>query len=243
MRDGIYTRRGAEQRKCMMQILTILRVVALLVSAGVRGQDTCLGTVKEAFERAYVRAFVLSLTHTLNLNLKIPGNISMPFDPSVLLHVTYSNATLGVVKTVQAGMQLQIAETWDAPTYRLVGKHVGPYVVMLLDLDAPTVTNHTWSSIVHFMGSDYYHDANLLSSATQPVGRYLSPKPFADLSLHRYVFLVFDQPEGFDRQTMFAGDGSQVARFDVSAFAEGTGLGRVIGGTYMVVGAADVRSV
>lgn len=54
--------------------------------------------------------------------------------------------------------------------------------------------------------------------------------------MDRYIFLLFEQPEGFDDQTLF-NSSSRRAYFNISSFAAAVGLGQPIGGTYMLVAA------
>lgn len=52
--------------------------------------------------------------------------------------------------------------------------------------------------------------------------------------LHRYIFLLFKQPPGFDSQTAVT-PSTPISLFNISAFGEATGLGAPIGGTFMLV--------
>jgi hypothetical protein len=49
-----------------------------------------------------------------------------------------------------------------------------------------------------------------------------------------YVFLIFNQPPGFDSQTLVTPNTS-ISNFNLSSFAAATGLGAPIGGTFMLV--------
>lgn len=53
--------------------------------------------------------------------------------------------------------------------------------------------------------------------------------------LYSYVFLLFNQPQGFDRQTLVNATTS-IANFNISQFASEVGLGNPIGGTFILVG-------
>ncbi len=50
-----------------------------------------------------------------------------------------------------------------------------------------------------------------------------------------YVFLLFNQPRGFDQQTLVNATTS-IANFNISQFAAEVGLGNPIGGTFIRVG-------
>ena len=57
---------------------------------------------------------------------------------------------------------------------------------------------------------------------------------FSDM-IFRYVFLLFEQPQGFKEQKEITPDTGRDA-FNVSQFAEKVGLGEPVAGTYMLVG-------
>jgi hypothetical protein len=54
----------------------------------------------------------------------------------------------------------------------------------------------------------------------------------------RYIFLLFNQPAGFNQQTLVTPDTS-VQNFNISAFAKAVGLGNPIAGTFMLVAPPD----
>lgn len=56
-----------------------------------------------------------------------------------------------------------------------------------------------------------------------------------DLRVCRYIFLVFNQPEGFNEQTLVTPE-TDILNFNLSVFADAVGLGDPIAGTYMLVG-------
>lgn len=51
---------------------------------------------------------------------------------------------------------------------------------------------------------------------------------------HRYIFLLFEQPEGFNDQTVVTPE-TPISLFNISAFAARVGLGDPIAGTFMLV--------
>ena len=50
-----------------------------------------------------------------------------------------------------------------------------------------------------------------------------------------YIFLLFEQPRGFNQQTLVNASTS-IANFNISQFAIEVGLGNPIAGTFMMVG-------
>ena len=55
------------------------------------------------------------------------------------------------------------------------------------------------------------------------------------LQLFSYVFLLFNQPRGFDGQTLVNATTS-ISNFNISQFAADVGLGSPIVGTFILVG-------
>ena len=51
----------------------------------------------------------------------------------------------------------------------------------------------------------------------------------------RYVFFLFNQPDGFNDQTL-VNSTTSIANFNISQFAIDVGLGDPIGGTFILVG-------
>lgn len=50
-----------------------------------------------------------------------------------------------------------------------------------------------------------------------------------------YVFFLFNQPRGFDQQTL-VNSTTSISDFNISAFASEVGLGNPVGGTFILVG-------
>jgi phosphatidylethanolamine-binding protein len=66
-----------------------------------------------------------------------------------------------------------------------------------------------------------------------PLASYHPPRPPPGSSPHRYVFLLYEQPEDFDRQVDRKPIGlSDRPRFDYNGFLERAGLGEVVAVNY-----------
>ncbi|KAF9474314.1 hypothetical protein BDN70DRAFT_915354 [Pholiota conissans] len=184
----------------------------LLVSA----QETSLVAVKKAFDKSH-----------------IPGNISLTFEPKVLLEVTFPQTVPQKPITLHAGVQLPRNATGGPPNFNIIGPigH-GPFVVAAVDLDAPTPQAPTSAQIRHFLGGNFFTGLNfksltpsLLRNATPAISEFRQPTPPAGSDPHRY----------FNDQTLVTPNTS-VALFNISQFASAVGLGQPIGGTFMLVG-------
>ncbi|KAF9009126.1 PEBP-like protein [Hymenopellis radicata] len=179
-----------------------------------------LWKVKHAFEQSH-----------------IPEALTINFNPSYLVEVSFPQAG-GPPVGFDIGEQVPINSTGTTPTFSLSGGHFGegPFVVAAVDPDAPSPQNTSLASVRHFLGGNFTPlDDAFLANSTSAVSEWVQPAPPAGSDPHRYVFLVFNQPEGFNDQTLVNASTS-ILGFNISSFAEEVGLGDPIAGTYMIVG-------
>ncbi|TCD62350.1 hypothetical protein EIP91_007048 [Steccherinum ochraceum] len=197
-----------------------LAFCALASLAGlVAGQDTSLATVKRTFDAA-----------------NIPGDLQITFNPRVLLEVTFPETT-GPDIHLKAGVQLPRNATAGPPTFNIRGQPGGgPFVVAAVDPDAPTPQEPTSAQIRHFLGGNFrLVPGGGLVNSTAALSNFLQPTPPAGSDPHRYVFLLFEQPRGFNQQTL-VNSTTSISNFNISQFAAAVGLGSPLGGTFMRVG-------
>ncbi|KAJ7600624.1 PEBP-like protein [Mycena floridula] len=207
-----------------MKISTLSNFILASISL-VYSQDTSLKEVKQAFIAA-----------------DIPTDLTITFNPSVLLEVTFPQVT-GPAITLKAGVQLPRNATAGPPTFSIVGKAgTGPFVVAAVDPDAPTPQAPTSAQIRHFLGGDFTaarrdsDKVHLLTNESVAVSEFRQPGPPAGSDAHRYIFLLFNQPAGFDSQVpTVVNSTTPVSLFNISSFAATTDLGNPIGGTFMLV--------
>ncbi|KAA1473818.1 PEBP-like protein [Dentipellis sp. KUC8613] len=177
-------------------------------------------------------------------NLQIPADASLTFAPRVLLEVAFPQADGAPPVAVSAGEQLPRNATAHPPTFSLLHPPAstgrGPFVVAMVDLDAPTPQDPSSAQIRHFLGGDFTLSVGrggvlgLLSNSTPALSEFLQPTPPAGSDAHRYVFLLFAQPAGFAAQTVLT-PATPISNFNVSLFAQEVGLGRPLGGSFMLV--------
>lgn len=193
----------------------------LAISVLAYAQDTNLTAVKEAFDSAH-----------------IPTDLGIAFNPRFLLEVSFPQAP-GYI-TLHAGLPVPRNATVGPPSFTALGTaQTGPFVIISVDPDVPTPQNRTLAQIRHllapnFSALDSAPVFRLLTNSTPAISPYLQPGPPAGSPAHRYIFLLFDQPEGFNDQTLVT-QTTPIALFNVSAFAAATGLGAPIAGTFMLV--------
>ncbi|EIM81695.1 PEBP-like protein, partial [Stereum hirsutum FP-91666 SS1] len=168
------------------------------------------------------------------------------FDPTVLLEVSFPQASAAPIN-VTAGVQLARNDTAIPPVFgiqangSILDPGTGPFVVAMVDLDAPTPQAPTSAEIRHFLGGNFElsnsstDGLSLLSNTTTAISEFRQPTPPAGSDPHRYVFLLFSQPEDFNNQTL-VNSTTPVNNFNISAFAETLEMGNPLGGTFILVG-------
>ncbi|KAJ6583028.1 PEBP-like protein [Mycena vulgaris] len=194
--------------------LSSLLSLALLTAA----QDTSLRAVDEAFCAA-----------------NIPADLNIVFAPRALFEVSLPQAHRAPL-TLHAGVHLPINATAGPPVFRVAGNvGRGPFVVAIVDPDAPTPQSPTFGQIRHFLGGDFVNHGGRLVNGTPAVSDYLQPAPPAGSDPHRYTFLLFKQSDAFAQQQLVNASTS-IALFNISQFASAVGLGQPLAGTFMLVG-------
>ncbi|KAG6860418.1 hypothetical protein C0995_011412 [Termitomyces sp. Mi166 len=190
----------------------------------------------------------IHMRHTISFNRLtlfvnfIPSALSIDFNPKALLEVIFPEPTGDI--TLHPGIQLPINATKGPPFFGAVG-HIGkgPFVIAVVDPDAPTPQAPMEAQVRHFLGANFFPgslqsgpaQASILNNQTAAISAFLQPAPPSS-EAHRYIFLLFNQPTGFNSQTLVTPDSSRL-NFNLSTFAAATGLGNPIAGTFMLVGA------
>ncbi|KAH8897502.1 PEBP-like protein [Thozetella sp. PMI_491] len=162
----------------------------------------------------------------------------------ITLRLHYPEVTVS-----EAAVNLTTEATKLTPTLSIATSALkGPetrYLAVSIDLDAPFPSFPIMSPILHGLhidlvagpaGSDGF--APLEGTADWFVP-YAGPGPPKPSAAHRYVFMVFEQPEGCDaariRKTMKFGDPMSIAsrmRWDQESFEKKLGIGKVLAGNY-----------
>lgn len=114
------------------------------------------------------------------------------------------------------------------------------YLCICLDTDAPFVSLPFLSPILHWLQTDLVittPSAGLLTSTTTPLCTYAPPGPPPISGPHRYIFLLFKQPEGFDAEKFKSKTAPEVPVkermwYDFGGFEKGAGVGEVVAVNY-----------
>jgi len=216
---------------------TLSTLVTLALATGIAvAADASPSAAKDAFDKA-----------------GIPGDIDLKnFNPAAVLDVSFPGPPQPgqqlpppPIPLDHGGEQLSENNTSNPPEFslRAPGKPVnigkGPFVIAVVDLDAPNAEKPDNSAPVrHFLGGGFTFkdDGVSLVNNTPAVTEYEPPSPPDNGSKpHRVVFLLYEQPKGFMEQKEVTPDTGRDA-FNVSQFAEKVGLGEPVAGTYTLVG-------
>jgi len=131
------------------------------------------------------------------------------------------------------------------------------WVITIVDPDAPTPQNPNNSQFLHFIGQDFKVDTasrvaltNVtgLTNHSQALVEFFPPSPPAGSDPHRYVVLVYVQPDNFNTTALafFNGTiGPQASfrnKFNITNFATNTSLGNPIAGNFFLVGPGNTTA-
>jgi len=200
-----------------MLVSTLILAAIGLIFPSVLAQDTSLSVVQQAF-----------------LNASLVPDVLASFNPSVLVEVVFPNNVI-----VNAGIMLTMSQTLDRPQFSINTTDVtGRFVVIMIDPDAPSPQNRSISDVRHMIANDMIPTGNAtqggffaLTNTSQAITDFISPSPPA--GAHRYTILVYNQPDGFDNQQLVNANTSRL-NFNLTMFAQQTGLGDPIGGTFFL---------
>ncbi|KIM96413.1 hypothetical protein OIDMADRAFT_105972 [Oidiodendron maius Zn] len=167
----------------------------------------------------------------------IEAAIELSKDESKLLGVK-----LGA-KTITRGEHIPKAEARDTPELSF-DVPSGTYIGVNIDLDAPFPSFPFLGPILHWvqpgLAPTKAADGTtvLSASTTPPIASYIPPGPPPPSAPHRYVFLLYEQPEDFDAMKFMPGGQPMThfkrIRYDYAAFEKEAKLGPLIASNYFV---------
>ncbi|KAK6101136.1 Phosphatidylethanolamine-binding family protein [Brugia pahangi] len=191
-----------------MHYLLLMIVVMLYPISTEQGSDTTM-SVEEAFKKYQV----------------VPDVISMV--PTKLINVDYSGGA-----KVNLGNELTPTQVKDEPKVSWDAEAKSLYTLVMTDPDAPSRQNpkfrewHHWL-VVNIPGQDV--------SKGDVFSEYIGSGPPKGTGLHRYVFLVYKQPEKIvdvQHGHLTNKSGKNRANFKIAKFAEKHKLGNPIAGNF-----------
>ncbi|KAK5164248.1 uncharacterized protein LTR77_009942 [Saxophila tyrrhenica] len=152
-------------------------------------------------------------------------------------------------KVVGNGEHIPKAETHVAPTVSLTSPGSDTYLALCVDLDAPFISFPFLSPILHWLqpglragatSSSESGATELTASDTPYVFDYRGAGPPPGAAPHRYVFLLYRQPEGFEGKVFGQPDEGQKVglmkrvRYDFGGLVARAGLGEPVAGSWVV---------
>ncbi len=156
-------------------------------------------------------------------------------------------------KTIaEPGKNATIDETKATPTLSVSADVLksasGKYIAVSIDLDAPFPSFSVLGPILHWLDADVTAGAvdadgwaPLVSAAEPAVVFYAGPGPPKPSAAHRYVFMVWEQPEGVSSETIRStlGLAKEVGltarmRWDQEAFEKKFALGPCLAANYFL---------
>ncbi|KAI0161904.1 putative protease inhibitor [Hypoxylon sp. FL1284] len=153
--------------------------------------------------------------------------------------------TVGKHANVEPGLYIPKADAQAAP--ELSFSSLSPdktYVVLGIDIDAPFPSFSVLGPVLHWIQPGYKATATedgasfALSAAGVPfVSNYIAPAPPPPSSPHRYVFLLYEQPDGFDNANLTPPGGKDMGvgprvRFNVDKWLRDSKLGEPVATNY-----------
>ncbi|KAI1354605.1 phosphatidylethanolamine-binding protein [Xylaria sp. FL0043] len=176
-----------------------------------------------------------ALTASLAKANLVPGSaaglIPDGFRPTTKLNVSFGD------KAVELGTFLRAGECKQAPTLSFAAEpdanENASYCFILTDPDAPTPDDPKFAFWRHWVVSGLRGGVDVAASSSD-LTAYLGPGPKDDSKPHRYLFLLYREPEGLSLSKEDVGGEEFVQRrsFKPAEFAERHGL-RLVGVNWM----------
>ncbi|KAL4712366.1 hypothetical protein ACJJTC_001527 [Scirpophaga incertulas] len=150
----------------------------------------------------------------------------VPKAPAALAKVVYSSGV-----EVKEGNELTPTQVKDVPTVTWDAQADKFYTVAMTDPDAPSRTEPKFREWHHWLVSNV-PGSNIAGGET--LSAYVGSGPPPDTGLHRYVFLVYQQPGklNFDEPRLTNTSGDNRANFSIAKFASKYNLGDPVAGNF-----------
>ncbi|BGP12705.1 hypothetical protein JCM10213_008843 [Rhodosporidiobolus nylandii] len=158
------------------------------------------------------------------------GSSVMPRDfvPSLVVGARYPNNEYGF--PVEPGETYPVQATQEQPTIAFSAEEGGKYTLALLDPDAPSREEPKWGPFRHWLisglkpGSPVFVERETLTP-------YMGPAPPAGTGPHRYVFLLYREPDG--APPTFSGDKEARKQCNIKEFVEENKL-KLVGANFFL---------
>ncbi|KZL77663.1 OV-16 antigen [Colletotrichum tofieldiae] len=225
----------------MKSIIGILALLAPLVYAHADKPPRSMSTTE--FRQAFMEAGIVP-------------DVMGSFDPMVSFYAGY-RASDGDKALMMPGSRLKMKETKypfefsveNIMNARNVTRN-SRFIVYMIGPDSPTREEPTERNVRHYLAgnltveqtkSEVLSSAIIMKNSTPAFNDYIAPEPKSGSGMHRYVYLLYVQPEKLNKMDFDAVgvDKTNRKNFNVSQFRKQAGLGRPIGGTYFMLNMAQ----
>ncbi|CAB3219863.1 unnamed protein product [Arctia plantaginis] len=154
----------------------------------------------------------------------VPDVVSCP--PEATVTVRYPSGA-----TVDEGNVLTPTQVKDKPTVSWEAKPSLFYTLVMTDPDAPSRADPKFREWHHWLVGNVPGD-NV--AAGEELSQYVGSGPPPGTGLHRYVFLVYQQPDKltFDEPRLTNKSGANRAMFSIAKFAKKYNLGDPVAGNF-----------
>ncbi|KAI1085032.1 phosphatidylethanolamine-binding protein [Whalleya microplaca] len=183
--------------------------------------------------------YATALTDSLAKANLVPGSaselVSVDFKPTTKLEISFGS------RTVDLGNFFRASECKSPPAISFAAEANAPssasYTFILTDPDAPTPDDPKFAFWRHYVlsGLQPLSAGQTVVTQTKPaLTEYLGPGPKDDSKPHRYLFLLFREPDGLELRKEDVGGEEFVQRrsFRPAEFAQKHGL-RLVGVNWM----------
>ncbi|KAI7905346.1 phosphatidylethanolamine-binding protein [Cokeromyces recurvatus] len=131
----------------------------------------------------------MSLKEALKKADITPNIVPEDFTPSTIINVQFPNG-----EDVALGNFLKPSESSETPKVTFVAPDENAkYTLLVVDPDAPTKANPKWGPYRHWIITNIPGSADFSQANEQEP--YLGPGPPPKTGDHRYIFLLYKQPE------------------------------------------------
>lgn len=149
--------------------------------------------------------------------------------PSELLDIQYPSGI-----RVDLGKELTPTQVQDKPVVKWTPKESEYYTLAMVDPDAPSRENPKFREWHHWLvGNIFGGDMN----KSEVLSDYIGSGPPKGTGLHRYVFLLYKQPEKCDFSKIPKlpnNSGDKRGKFSIAKFAQQFKLGTPVAGNFYV---------
>ncbi|KAH9483787.1 26 kDa secreted antigen [Psilocybe cubensis] len=157
------------------------------------------------------------------------------FNPSALLSLNFAG-----VGNVQPGQKFTKDQVGTAPTVTVTPANSsvvlnGTYTIAMVDADIVGTDLADGENRHWLVNGATISNSVVTTTSGTAITAYAGPGPAAGSGPHRYVVLLYAQPSTFAAPAAFANPGLGVSKMDFNAYVKDSGLGPLVGGTYITV--------